>query len=254
MAATAPPLASRILVAEDDPAQAAVICDLLEKEGYEVEWRATLAETRETVRAGIPDLLLLDRMFPEGDGCLLCQELKANPTTQGLPIILLTVWDRVEDRVEGLLRGADDYIPKPFHPREFLARVHSCLRTLALQRELRLKAEELARKHQALVETQERLIRSERLAAIGEIGVGIRHEINNPLGTILGFVDLLLTQTDAFPEAARRKLEAIRRATIRIRDVVRRLEDIEDRSVEYVPGMQMTDLSGDGPPGPEKPL
>jgi signal transduction histidine kinase len=98
------------------------------------------------------------------------------------------------------------------------------------------------------------LIRSERLAAIGEIGVGIRHEINNPLGTILGFVDLLLTQADAFPEAARRKLEAIRRATLRIRDVVRRLEDIEDRTVEYVPGMQMTDLSGDGPPRPERPL
>ena len=90
--------------------------------------------------------------------------------------------------------------------------------------------------------------------AIGEIGVGIRHEINNPLGTILGFVDLLLTQADAFPEAARRKLEAIRRATLRIRDVVRRLEDIEDRTVDYVPGMQMTDLSGDGPPGPERPL
>jgi DNA-binding response OmpR family regulator len=236
MAQTGVPLASRILVSEDDPIQAAVICDLLEKEGYEVEWRATLAETREVMRAGIPDLLLLDRMFPDGDGCLLCQELKANPATQGLPIILLTVLDRVEDRVEGLLRGADDYIPKPFHPREFLARVHSCLRTLALQRELRLKVEELARKHQALVETQERLIRSERLA------------------TILGFVDLLLTQADAFPEPARRKLEAIRRATIRIRDVVRRLEDIEDRAVEYVPGMQMTDLSVDGPPGPEKPL
>lgn len=62
-----------------------------------------------------------------------------------------------------------------------------------------------------------------------------------------------LLEADAFPEAARRKLEAIRRATIRIRDVVRRLEDIEDRSVEYMPGMQMTDLSGDGPPGPEKP-
>ncbi len=254
MAQTVGPLASRILVSEDDPIQAAVICDLLEKEGYEVEWRATLAETREVMRAGIPDLLLLDRMFPDGDGCLLCQELKANPATLGLPIILLTARDRVEDRVEGLLRGADDYIPKPFHPREFLARVHSCLRTLALQRELRLKAEELARKHQALVETQERLIRSERLAAIGEIGVGIRHEINNPLGTILGFVDLLLTQADAFPEAARRKLEAIRRATIRIRDVVRRLEDIEDRTVEYVPGMQMTDLSGDEPPGAERAL
>lgn len=233
---------ARILVAEDDPIQAALICDLLQKEGYQVEARTTMAETRESVRARIPDLLLLDRMFPEGDGCLLCQELKANPATQGLPIIMLTARDRVEDRVEGLLQGADDYIPKPFHPREFLARVHSCLRTLVLQREIKQQADELARKNQILLETQERLIRSERLAAIGEIGLAIRHEINNPLGTILGFVDLLLAQ-GSFPEPVQKKLDAIRRATIRIRDVVRRLEDVEDRSVEYVPGLQMTDLS-----------
>ena len=251
MAFPAPPSGSRILVSEDDPIQAAVICDLLRSEGYEVEWRASLQETRAAVRASLPDLLLLDRMFPDGDGCLLCQELKANPETQGMPIILLTARDQVEDRVEGLLRGADDYIPKPFHPKEFLARVHSSLRTLALQRELLLKAEELARKHQALVETQERLIRSERLAAIGEIGVGIRHEINNPLGTILGFVDLLLAQAGDLPESMQRKLEVIRRETIRIRDVVRRLEEVEDRSVEYVPGMQMTDLGGAPRDAPE---
>jgi two-component system NtrC family sensor kinase len=112
-----------------------------------------------------------------------------------------------------------------------------------LQREIKQQADELARKNQVLVETQERLIRSERLAAIGEIGLAIRHEINNPLGTILGFVDLLLAQADNFPDAVRKKLDAIRRATIRIRDVVRRLEEVEDRSVEYVPGLQMIDLS-----------
>ena len=97
------------------------------------------------------------------------------------------------------------------------------------------------------------MIRSERLAAIGEIGLAIRHEINNPLGTIFGFVDLLLVQADSFSEPVRKKLDAIRRATIRIRDVVRRLEEVEDRSVEYVPGLQMTDLgtgkAEDPPPG-----
>ena len=247
-----PPLpAARILVAEDDPIQSALICDLLQKEGYRVDACATMVETRDAVRASMPDLLLLDRMFPEGDGCLLCQEFKAHPATQALPIIMLTARDRVEDRVEGLLKGADDYIPKPFHPREFLARVYSCLRTLALQREVRQQAEELARKHQTLLETQERLIRSERLAAIGEIGLAIRHEINNPLGSILGFVDLLLAQADACPDATRKKLDAIRRATIRIRDVVRRLEEVEDKSVEYIPGLQMTDLSAGQSKGPQ---
>jgi C4-dicarboxylate-specific signal transduction histidine kinase len=149
----------------------------------------------------------------------------------------------VEDRVEGLLRGADDYIPKPFHPKEFLARVHSALRTLSLQRELKQKAEELEQQNQILVATQQQLVHSQRMAAIGEIGLAIRHEINNPLGSMLAFVDLLISQSDAFPESARQKLDAVRRATIRIRDVVRRLEEIQDdQTVEYVPGIQMTDL------------
>jgi DNA-binding response OmpR family regulator len=250
-----PPPSARILVSEDDPIQAAVIAGLLRQEGYQVETRASLHETRAAVHTTFPDLLLLDRMLPDGDGCLLCQELKADAATQSLPIILLTVRDKVEDRVEGLLRGADDYIPKPFHPKEFLARVHSALRTLSLQRELKRNAEELEQKNQILLATQQQLVRSQRMAAIGEIGLAIRHEINNPLGSILAFVDLLISQSEAFPEGAQRKLDAIRQATVRIRDVVRRLEDIQDdQTVEYVQGIQMTDL-GTRPsdPAPSQP-
>ncbi len=256
MIAPFPLAAARILVAEDDPVQAAVIGDLLRAQGYLVRCATTLREVREAVAAELPDLLLLDRMLPDGDGSLLCQEFKTTATTPPFPIIILTALDRVEDRVEGILRGADDYIPKPFHPREFLARVHGCLRTLALTRELQQKAEELERKQTVLLETQARLVRSERMAAIGEIGLAIRHEINNPLGSILGFTDLLLGQAEALPEEAQRKLEIIRRSTLRIRDVVKRLEEIrDDRTVEYVKGLQMTDLlaepPGAAPPPPE---
>ena len=233
MALPVPPPSARILVSEDDPIQAAVIASILQQEGYQVETRGTLGDTRAALQADLPDLLLLDRMLPDGDGCLLCQELKADTATQGLPIIMLTARGRVEDRVEGLLRGADDYILKPFHPKELLARVHGALRTLSLQRELRQKAEELEQQHQMLVATQEQLVRSQRLAAIGEIGLAIRHEINNPLGSILGFVDLLIAQGEALPENARRKFDAIRRATIRIRDVVRRLEDIQEEEIRH---------------------
>jgi DNA-binding response OmpR family regulator len=255
MALPVPPPSAHILVSEDDPIQAAVIAGLLRQEGYHVETRASVQETRAAVHAGLPDLLLLDRMLPDGDGCLLCQELKANAATQGLPIILLTVRDKVEDRVEGLLRGADDYIPKPFHPKEFLARVHSALRTLSLQRELQQKAAELEQKNRMLVATQQQLVRSQRMAAIGEVGLAIRHEINNPLGSILAFVDLLIAQAEVFPESAQRKHDAIRRATIRIRDVVRRLEDIQDdQTVDYVQGIQMTDLGARQPdPTPMQP-
>ncbi len=243
MTPAGPPGPARILLVEDNPLQATVVCDLLTQLGYAAACERTLAGAREAIRAASPDLLLLDRILPDGDGGVLCRELKADAATREISIILLTARDRVEDRVEGLLGGADDYIPKPFHPEEFLARVYGCLRTRALQRELRRQAEELEQKNRELVETQARLIRAERLAAMGEIGLAIRHEINNPLGTILGYTDLLLSQPEMLSPDGRRKVEAIRRACIRIRDVIRRLEALrEDRTVEYLPGVSMTDL------------
>ncbi|HTU02176.1 MAG TPA: response regulator [Candidatus Sulfotelmatobacter sp.] len=237
---------ARILLVEDDRVQATLILDLLGSEGYQTTWRTSLADARRTVPEAAWDLFLLDRVLPDGDGTDLCQELRCNPATQALPIIIITGRDRPDERVEGLVRGADDYIPKPFHAKEFLARVRACLRTLSLQRELMQKAEELARKNEELERAQAELVRSQRLAAIGEVGLAIRHEINNPLGTVLGYTELLLTQAEGVPEDVQRKLEAVRRASLRIRDVVRRLEVLrDDRTVEYVPGVNMTDLRGE---------
>ncbi len=237
------PALTVILLVEDDPLQAAIISDHLEGHGYTLNVATSLADGRAAIRAGVPDLLLLDRLLPDGDGIELCEELRGRSETRELPIIVLTALDKIEARVEGLLRGADDYLPKPFHPVELSARVHSCLRSLHLKRELHQKAEELAEKNQALVATQARLIKSERFAAIGEVSLAIRHEVNNALGTILGYTDLLLLQAETVSSEVQRKLETIRRATLQIRDVMRRLEGLRDeRTVEYIPGISMTDL------------
>ena len=223
-----------ILLVEDSPTQAALVCDLLNQQGYRASWARTISEARVRARNSPPDLFLLDRGLPDGDGSLLCQELKVDPLTREIPVILLTAQDRIEERVEGLLGGADDYIPKPYHNEELLARVHGCLRTRALQLALRQKAEELEEKNRAL---------AERLAAIGQIGLAIRHEVNNPLSPLMGHAELLLGQRDKLPPEVQRKLEVIHRSCTRIRDVVRRLEELhEDRTVEYLPGIAMTDL------------
>jgi len=256
MSLAGPGVPECILLVEDSPLQAAMVCEHLAQQGYQSRWETTLAKGREAIRDSLPDLLILDRILPDGDGGQWCRELKADPAMRDLPIVLLTARDRVEERVEGLLGGADDYIPKPYHPEELLARVFGCLRTLALKRELRHKAEELARKNQELIEAQERIIRMERLAAIGEVGLAIRHEINNPLGTILGYAQLLLLQAEGLPAEVCKKLEAISRSALRIRDVVRRLEVLrEARTVEYLPGVSMTDLhpKEPGQGGGEKP-
>jgi len=232
-----------ILVVEDSPTQAALVCDLLNQQGYRASWARTISEARVRARNSPPDLFLLDRGLPDGDGSLLCQELKVDPLTREIPVILLTAQDRIEERVEGLLGGADDYIPKPYHNEELLARVHGCLRTRALQLALRQKAEELEEKNRDLVATQARLVQAERLAAIGQIGLAIRHEVNNPLSTLMGHAELLLGQHDKLPPEVQRKLEVIHRSCTRIRDVVSRLEELhEDRTVEYLPGIAMTDL------------
>jgi DNA-binding response OmpR family regulator len=241
-----PPNPEHILVVEDSPVQASMVCYLLEQEGYRATWTTTIGKAREQVRTAPPDLLLLDRGLPDGDGSALCRELKTDPSTQEIPVILVTARDRIEERVEGLRGGADDYVPKPYSKEELLARVHGCLRTRALQQALRQKAEEIEQKNQELVATQARLVRAERLAAIGEIGLAIRHEVNNPLGTIMGYAELLLRHHEGLPPDVQKNLEAIHRACIRIRDIVRRLEDLrEDRTVEYIPGVQMTDLHGE---------
>ncbi len=100
---------------------------------------------------------------------------------------------------------------------------------------------------------QTRLVQRERFAAIGEVSLAIRHEVNNALGTILGYTDLLLLQAGSLSADAERRLETIRRAALKIRDVMRRLEGLRnDRTVEYIPGLPMTDLRGQGEEGEDE--
>ncbi len=117
-----------ILLLEDDPAIADTVAFALRREGFAVEHRAWLAEARERLRAGpAPALLILDIGLPDGHGLDLCRELRAGPLKQ-LPVIVLSARSEEMDRVLGLELGADDYLAKPFSPRELVARVRALLR------------------------------------------------------------------------------------------------------------------------------
>ncbi|WP_296603333.1 response regulator transcription factor [Nocardioides sp.] len=119
---------ARILVAEDDPKQAELIRRYAVAEGHEVttvpDGRAAVDE----VRHRPPDLLILDVMMPRLDGLDVCRLLRAAPETEALPILMLTARAGEEDLLDGLDLGADDYLTKPYSPRELMARSRALLR------------------------------------------------------------------------------------------------------------------------------
>lgn len=114
-----------ILVVDDDPALAEMIGIVLAGEGYALEYCADGAAAVDRFHEVRPDLVLLDLMLPGKDGIQICQELR---TESGVPIIMLTAKGDPTDIVIGLEAGADDYIVKPFNPKELVARVRTRLR------------------------------------------------------------------------------------------------------------------------------
>lgn len=122
----------RILVVEDEPALRDTLEWNLRREGYEVNSAADGIAGLRTAREWKPDLLILDLMLPGMDGLEVCRQLRKDAN---LPILMLTARESETDRVVGLEVGADDYITKPFHMRELLARVKAQLRRVRLIRE-----------------------------------------------------------------------------------------------------------------------
>lgn len=118
----------QILVVEDQPATSDLIGEVLREEGYEVKVVETLAKARQDISRALPELMILDRNLPDGDGLELCRQLRADERTAQIPLIILTAKKAVEEKVSGLKGGADDYLAKPFNTEELLARVEALLR------------------------------------------------------------------------------------------------------------------------------
>jgi len=119
---------TRILVVEDEADIAEVLQYNLELEGFQVDCASRGDEALETIRASTPDLILLDLMLPGVNGVELTQILKRDEETASIPLIMVTARGDEMDRIVGLELGADDYIPKPFSPRELVLRVQAVLR------------------------------------------------------------------------------------------------------------------------------
>jgi two-component system phosphate regulon response regulator OmpR len=121
----AKPETYRILIIDDDVNLNALLTEYLQGFGHTLVSETTAAAGRKRLRRELPDLLILDVMLPDTDGLTLCREIRAE---YDVPIIMLTARGEVADRVMGLELGADDYVPKPFEPRELVARIQSVIR------------------------------------------------------------------------------------------------------------------------------
>jgi two-component system phosphate regulon response regulator PhoB len=117
-----------ILVVEDEPPLVEVLRYNLEKEGYLVNVAENGAQALSKVHESAPDLVILDWMLPELSGIEVCRQLREDPDSREVPVIMLTARGEEADRVKGLASGADDYVVKPFSPAELLARVRAVLR------------------------------------------------------------------------------------------------------------------------------
>jgi DNA-binding response OmpR family regulator len=118
-------MAERVLMIEDDAALAGLVGDYLRPFGYEVRSAGTGAEGLRRLAAEPFAVVLLDVMLPDVDGFEVCRRIRAGPD---VPVLMLTARGQDEDRIVGLELGADDYLPKPFNPRELLARLRAVLR------------------------------------------------------------------------------------------------------------------------------
>lgn len=121
-------MTARLLLIDDDSRLTAMVGDYLRAGGYQVETAGSLALGRQALQSSLPDAIVLDLMLPDGDGLDLCRELRAQPRTRQVPLLMLTARGEPMDRIVGLELGADDYLPKPFEPRELLARIKALLR------------------------------------------------------------------------------------------------------------------------------
>jgi class 3 adenylate cyclase len=155
-------VSGRILVVDDQRANVEMLAGVLTARGYEVLTACDGESALAQVRAGKPDIVVSDILMPQMDGYQLCRELRSDPATTLLPVILVTSLDPLQERVNGIEAGADDFLSKPVNWEELFARVRSLLRIKRLQDEVKAwntKLEERVREQVAQLEQLGRLKR-----------------------------------------------------------------------------------------------
>jgi len=216
-----------VLVVEDDIHISKLIAVLMAEANYHALTASSANQALELIAQSEPDLVILDWMLPDMLGDELCRVIKARSAAVFLPVLMLTARSTMADRIAGFNAGADDYVTKPFHNDELLARARALLRIRAAELaqaatllELEQQHQELKTAYEQLRSTQAQLVQTSKLAALGELVAGVAHELNNPLAIVLGNAELLANLDN---EEDRRSVQQIIDATHRSRRVLQSL-------------------------------
>ena len=200
--------APKVMVVDDQPINVQLLKRKLEKEGMLVLDAHNGVDAIVKIKQHLPDLILLDVMMPDMDGIEVCQRLRADPITRSIPVIFITARTSKESKIEGLSKGAVDYITKPIDLDETLARVQTQLRFVDINRQV--------------LDLQERLDEARRAATIGAVSQGIAHNLNNLLGVVIGYTDLIKSGYDK-PLLVKKNVQHVEDAVQRIVAIIRQL-------------------------------
>ena len=132
-------MARRILVVEDEAPIREMVCFVLEQNGFQPVEAEDYDSAVNQLNEPWPDLILLDWMLPGGSGIQFIKHLKRESMTRDIPVVMLTARGEEEDRVRGLETGADDYVPKPFEPKELVLRINNILKRTAREKDIASK-------------------------------------------------------------------------------------------------------------------
>lgn len=215
----------KILVIEDDAVHRAVLENILSDEGYRVVTADNGQEGLELVAKEDPDLVITDIRMPIKDGYTVCRELRDNPKTKYVPVVILTANHDPDDLVYGFEQGAFDYILKPFENQELMARVNSAVKFKALRDEL---------------------IAEKQKTVLLELAGGAAHELNQPLTIIKTTAYLLKSKiaADKFDKDEFMKyFEKVDKSIERMSSIIANMKNLEEyQTKNYAMGQKIINL------------
>ena len=229
------PKKAKILIVDDDKEARSILRHTLGAMNYQLTEAENGADGLAYCLKQLPDLIITDVMMPLMDGKEFVARLRAKRKDKFIPVLMLTALSEVDEKVDGLDAGADDYLTKPFNVNELVARVKALLRVKFLNDQLHRRTLELEELNKQLSKMQKELLRKERELVGMQLAGAAAHNLGQPLTSILLNVRLLGQSVSANP-SAEAAVQAIQAECESIKEILRKLKAIDVHDTEEYVG------------------